>query len=159
MVAAGYLVGPGMAMRLVLMAMLLAGAPVPKVLGPEAPAYDYGSVPIAGLVPMAAAEVGQVLRLKRSYPEHSRVPVWHQRNGASRLLSFRPGRKAGEGKVTDANCEPLACEGKYGVSGNIVTIDFKPRGGVMRLSFYTTPNGVVMVADDWGPRDGRASPW
>lgn len=150
-------------MRLVLMAVLLTGAPgpgaAPKVLGPAAPAIDYSSVPVAGLVPMTAVEVARVLKAKRSFPEHSRVPVWHQRNGASRLLSFRAGRKADEGKVTDANCEPAMCEGRYSISGNMVAIDFKPRAGVMRLFFYVGADGTAMVADDWGPQDGRVSPW
>ncbi|MEZ0242943.1 MAG: hypothetical protein ACAH11_06170 [Sphingomonas sp.] len=155
-------------MRLALIALLLAAAPAPggtarvagpKVLGPEAPATAYSSVPLAGLVPLSAAEVGNVLKTRRSYPEHSRVPVWHQRNGNSRLISFRPGRKAGEGKAADANCEPAACVGTYTISGNIVIIDFKPRGRVMRLTFYKSPDGVAMMFDDWGPKDGRVSPY
>jgi hypothetical protein len=155
-------------MRLALIAQLLAAAPAPggsprvagpKVLGPEAPAIAYSSIPLAGLVPLSAAEVGTVLKARRSYPEHSRVPVWHQRNGFSRAISFRPGRKAGTGKATDANCEPSACTGTYTISGNVVTIDFKPRGGVMRLTFYKSTEGVAMMFDDWGPKDGRVSPY
>lgn len=131
----------------------------PKVLGPMAPQYDYDSVPIAGLLPMSEAEVAGVLRIRRSFPEHSRVPTWHQRNGASRQLSFTAARKAGMGTARNAECEPAACTGTYSVSSNVVSIDFKPRQGVMRLSFYRAPSGVTMVADDWGPIDGRASPW
>lgn len=150
-------------MRLLIMALALAAMPggrgAPKgeglkVLGPEAAPAAYASVPIAGLRPMTAAEVARVLRLKRSYPEHSRVPVWHQRNAGSRMLSFGT-----RGKASDGDCDPAACEGRYMVSGNIVTIDFKPRRGVMHLSFYLGADGVVMVADDWGPKDGRVSPW
>lgn len=150
-------------MRLGLLALLLAAAPAPgpapRTLGPEAPAGAYASVPIAGLQPMTQDEVVRVLKVKRSYPEHSRVPVWHQRNGNSRLLTFRAGRKAGEGKATNANCEPVVCEGRYSARGNVVTIDFAPRGGVMRVTFYTGADGVAMAFDDWGPVDGRVSPW
>jgi hypothetical protein len=146
------------AVRFLVMALVLAampgGASAPKVLGPEAPAAAYASLPIAGLRPMTAAEVERVLRLKRSYPEHSRVPVWHQRNASSRLLSF-----GARGKASDGDCDPAACAGRYTVSGNIVTVDFKRRRGVMRLRFYLAPDGVAMVADDWGPKDGRASAW
>ncbi|MCW3846415.1 hypothetical protein OF829_04130 [Sphingomonas sp. LB-2] len=155
-------------MRLGLMAVLLAAAPAPggesgiagpRTLGPEAPTGAYASVPLAGLRAMTQDEVVRVLKTPRSYPEHSRVPVWHQRNSASRLLSFRAGRKAGEGKAANSDCEPAACEGRYSVSGNMVTIDFSPRQGVMRLSFFVGADGVAMVFDDWGPKDGRASPW
>lgn len=151
------------AMRLLAMAMLLAAAPAPapapKVLGPDAHWYAYSSVPLAGMAPMAAEQVGRVLKTRRSYPEHSRVPAWHQRNGASRLLFFKPGRKPGTGKATDRNCEPAACEGSYTISGNMVIIDFTPRAGVMKISFFLSPEGMAMVFDDWGPKDGRVSPW
>lgn len=152
-------------MRLGLMAVLLAaapapggkpGVPAPRILGPEAPGIAYSSIPLAGLRPMTQAEVVRVLKARRSYPEHSRVPVWHQRNGNSRLISFRAGRKASEGKATDANREP-ACNGRYSISGNVVTIEFKPRA--MRLSFFMGADGVAMMFDDWGPLDGRVSPW
>lgn len=150
-------------MRLLAIAMLLAAAPVPapapKVLGPDAHWNAYSSVPITGMTPMTAEQVARVLKSGRSYPQHSRVPVWHQRNGASRLLSFKPGRKPGAGKVTDRHCEPAACEGSYTISGNIVVIDFKPRASVMKLSLFLSPDGVAMVFDDWGPIDGRVSPW
>lgn len=150
-------------MRLLAIAMLLAAAPVPapapKVLGPDAHWNAYSSVPIAGMIPMSAEQVGRVLKTRRSYPEHSRVPVWHQRNGASRLLVFKPGRKPGKGTATDRNCEPAACAGSYTISGNMVIIDFKPRAGVMTLSLFVSPDGLAMVFDDWGPKDGRVSPW
>lgn len=159
-------------MRIWLSAMLLMGAPAPKpapvpapappaakVLGPMAPQYDYDSAPVAGMAPLMTNDVIRVLKSRRSFPEHSRVPAWHQRNGASRMLVFRAARKPGTGTVTNAECEPTPCQGKYSIVGNVVTIDFKPRAGVMRLSLFRSPAGVAMMFDDWGPVDGRVSPW
>lgn len=157
-----------MAMRLIGMALLLAAAPAPgggarvpatkvaapKVIGPDATREAYASVPIATLRPMLPEEIRLVLTRKHSDPGYDRVPTWYQRNGHRRALAFGTRMRASDGL-----CDPAACAGKYAISGNGVSVDFSPRGGVVELRLFVSPDGTAYVTESRGPLDGRASPW
>ena len=131
-----------------LLAMALAspGArPTPRLIPESLSSVSPRPARIATLVPLRSDELRRVLRTPvRKYLG----PIRRARDG----LQFSP-----DGRAEDGRCDPAACEGRYLVDGNRVSVNWGGRGQRV-ISFYMAPDGIVYAADS-GRRDGLAMPW
>jgi hypothetical protein len=138
----------GTVATLLTMALSAAGArPVPVLIPESLGALSIKPAQVAALVPLRPNEIRRILTLPvRKYFG----PSGRRRAG----LSFDA-----TGKVVDGNCDPAACEGRYVIAGNDVSIDWRARRGAIKIHFYMAANGVVYEATDEDLRHGVAVPW
>ncbi|MDB5711193.1 MAG: hypothetical protein JWL96_3263 [Sphingomonas bacterium] len=137
------------AIATLLAAALLApnARPVPVLIPEGLGALSIEPARVATLAPLRPDEIRRILTLPvRRYLG----PIGRRRAG----LSFR-----GTGKVVDGNCDPAACEGRYAIAGNAVSIDWRGRRGAITVHFYMAANGVVYEATEEDLRSGIAISW
>jgi hypothetical protein len=103
-----------------------------------------GAVPILDMPPLTAGELEALLRAAHrfSFPDRDLPEI-------TRALEFD-----GHGRVIDGSCDPAACEGRYTIAGNVMTMRFESR--LSTLHFYRSETGRVYAGFD---AERFAYPW